>query len=213
MKTVILNDIYSLDWRMLLLLSIVPIVGAIDTFRVTSIPIYAVFFLFCIILDFIRETHEVNCQLLMSMPISRKDYIKAKFAEITAVNVYILFGTNVIGLLLDVIIEKEMFSRREAATVLLNTLVIVCVMMIFFGIFLAVYFMTGSLFWSGITVFGLIAGIVLPVVFVLIGVYCDEPSMYNLMSTPVYIILPITAVAATIVMYFISCRAFEESDL
>lgn len=213
MKTVILNDIYSLDWRMLLLLVVVPIVGAIDTFRVTGIPIYAVFILFCIILDFIRETHEVNCQLLMSMPISRRDCIKAKFAEITAVNVYILFGANVIGLFSDAIIEKEMFSRREAAAVLLNTLVIVCVMMIFFGIFLAVYFMTGSLFWSSIAVLGLTAVIVLPVVFVLIGVYCDEPSMYNLMSTPIYIILPIAAVAATIVMYFISCRAFEESDL
>lgn len=213
MKTVILNDIYSLDWYMLLLLAIVPIIGAIDTVRFMGIPIYAVFFLFCIILDFIRETHEVNCQLLMSMPISRRDCIKAKFAEITAVNVYIMFSTNVMGLILNAIIEKDMFSHEEAAAVLLNTLVIVCVMMIFFGIFLAVYFTTGSLFWSSIATIGLTAVIVLPVVFVLVGVYCEEPSMYNLLSTPVYITLPIAAVAVTIVMYFISCCAFEKSDI
>lgn len=198
---------------MLLLLAIVPIAGAIDTFRVTGIPIYAVFILFCIILDFIRETHEEDCQLLLSMPISRRDYIKAKFAEITAVNVYIMFSTNVIGLFSDAIIEKEMFSHREAAAVLLNTLVIVCVMMIFFGIFLAIYFKLNSLFWSGIITFGLIAGSILPVVLVLIDAAYYEPGMYNLMSTPVYITLPIAAVAVTIVMYFISCCAFEKSDI
>lgn len=181
MKTIISNDIYSLGCGGLLVLIAYPLFGLFE------VTFYTVFLSGSIICGVLMRAGKDDLQTLMTMPISRKDYVKAKFAEMAISVVYGAVSTSAVGIFADVVKNQKLLSGSEAVTVLLNTLSVAIVV-----VFLVV--------------------IALPLSFVLLLEY-EEPMMYKFMSMPLYFILPVVTVGVTFLMYILSCRSFEKTDL
>lgn len=206
MKTIISNDIYSLGCGGLLVLIAYPLFGLFE------VTFYTVFLSGSIICGVLMRAGKDDLQTLMTMPISRKDYVKAKFAEMAISVVYGAVSTSAVGIFADVVKNQKLLSGSEAVTVLLNTLSVACLSVIVFSVGMAIYFKLDSLFLSVAIVVVFLVVIALPLSFVLLLEY-EEPMMYKFMSMPLYFILPVVTVGVTFLMYILSCRSFEKTDL